>query len=206
MHHQGQVNTSPLQFGSEKSTEGVWSRLRTHIKKKCFKENRLKQKWPLQLMMSRTKDIQGNVLKKMEGRLTKLEEAKLIKTTNAEIHDDEEGEGRDERVKADYERKKQFEKLIVETVAMKEKMEKMQLAYHKAQGMDDCLYSMRSISSKTLIALSPKFKISNEEKFDGTRDPNQHVRRYLSIAEMKGLDEKQTLHAFPLSLIGGASR
>ena len=30
--------------------------------------------------------------------------------------------------------------------------------------------------------------------------------RYLSIAEMKGLDEKQTLHAFPLSLMGGTSR
>ena len=28
----------------------------------------------------------------------------------------------------------------------------------------------------------------------------------LSIAKMKGLDEKQTLHAFPLSLTGGASR
>ena len=44
------------------------------------------------------------------------------------------------------------------------------------------------------------------EKFDGTRDLKQHVRRYLSIAEMKGLDEKQTLHAFPLSLTRGSSR
>ena len=32
------------------------------------------------------------------------------------------------------------------------------------------------------------------------------MRRYLSIVEMKGLDEKQILHAFPLSLTGGASR
>ena len=32
------------------------------------------------------------------------------------------------------------------------------------------------------------------------------MRRYLSIAEMKGLDEKQILHAFPFSLTGGASR
>ena len=142
----------------------------------------------------------------MGGHLTKLEEAKLIKTTHVEIHDDEEGEGRDERYKADYERNRQFEKLIVETVAMKEKMKKMQLAFGKAQGMEDCLYSMGSISSKTLITLLPKFKISNTEKFYGTKDPKQHVRRYLSIAEMKGLDEKQTLHAFPLSLIGGASR
>ena len=46
------------------------------------------------------------------------------------------------------------------------------------------------ISSKTPIALSPKFKISDAKKFDGTGDPKQHVRRYLSITEMKGLDEK----------------
>ena len=62
------------------------------------------------------------------------------------------------------------------------------------------------MSSKAPIALPPKFKIFDAEKFDGTRDPKQHVRRYLSIAEMKGLDEKQILHAFPLSLTRGASR
>ena len=72
--------------------------------------------------------------------------------------------------------------------------------------MDDCLYNMGGISSKTPIALPPKFMIFDVEKFDGTRDPKQHVRRYLSIAKMKGLDEKQTLHAFPLSLMGVASR
>ena len=44
------------------------------------------------------------------------------------------------------------------------------------------------------------------EKFDGTGDPKQHVRRYLSITERKGLDEKQTLQSFPLSLTGGASK
>ena len=62
------------------------------------------------------------------------------------------------------------------------------------------------MSSKAPIALPPKFKISNAEKFDGTRDSKQHVRGYLSIAKMNGLDEKQTLNAFPLSLTGGASR
>ena len=72
--------------------------------------------------------------------------------------------------------------------------------------MDDCFYNMGGISSKTPIALPPKFKISDVKKFDGIRDRKQHVRRYLSIAEMKGLDEKQTLHAFPLSLMGGTSR
>ncbi|KAL0008839.1 hypothetical protein SO802_010341 [Lithocarpus litseifolius] len=71
--------------------------------------------------------------------------------------------------------------------------------------MDDCLYNMGGISFKTPIALPPKFKISDAENFDGTGD-TKHVRRYLSIAEMKGLDEKQTLHAFPLSFTGGASR
>ena len=72
--------------------------------------------------------------------------------------------------------------------------------------MDDCFYNMGGISSKTPIALPPKFKISDVKKFDGIRDRKQHVMRYLSIAEMKGLDEKQTLHAFPLSLMGGTSR
>ena len=72
--------------------------------------------------------------------------------------------------------------------------------------MDDCLYNMGGISSKTPIAQPPKFKIFDAEKFDGIGDPKQHVRRYLSIADMEGLDEKQTLHAFPLSLMKGASK
>ena len=91
-------------------------------------------------------------------------------------------------------------------MSMKEKMGKMQLAFHKAQGTDDCLYKMGGINSKTPIALPPKCKISNAENFYGTRDPKKHVRGYLSIAKMKGLDEKQTLHAFTLSLMGGALR
>ena len=72
--------------------------------------------------------------------------------------------------------------------------------------MDDYFYNMGSISSETPIALPPKFKIVDAEKFDGTRDPKQHVRRYLSIAKMKGLDEKQIKLPFPLSLMDGASR
>ena len=75
---------------------------------------------------------QIDVLKKMGSRLTKLEEAKLKKGAHVEIIDDEEGEGRDEKDKANYERNKQFEKLTTETSAMREKMEKMQLAFHKA--------------------------------------------------------------------------
>ena len=83
---------------------------------------------------------------------------------------------------------------------MREKMKKIQLAFRKAQRMDDYHYNMGGVSSKAPISLPPKFKISDAEKFNGSRDPKQHVRRYLSTAEMKGLAEKQTLHAFPLSL------
>ena len=114
-----------------------------------------------------------------------------------EINDDEEEvEERDENDKAKYERNKQFKKLIIETIAMREKMAKMQLAFCKVQGMDDYIYNMRGVSSKAPIALPPKFKISDAEKFDGTGDLKQHVRRYLSIVEMMGLDEKQTLHCW----------
>ena len=59
------------------------------------------------------------------------------------------------KYKANYERNKQFEKLIANTMAIKEKMEKMQLAFRKAQGMDDCLYNMGGLGSKTPIALLP---------------------------------------------------
>ena len=123
-----------------------------------------------------------------------------------EIHDEDEGDDWDERDKAEYERNKQFEKLVVDIVAMKEKMDKMQLAFRKARGMRDCLYNMGGVGSKTPIALPSKFKISDVEKFNGTGDPKQHVRRYLSIVEMKGLDEKKSLHAFLLSLMGVTSK
>ena len=56
--------------------------------------------------------------------------------------------------------------------------------------MDDCLYNMGGLSCKAPIALPPRFKISDTEKFDGTGDPKQYVRRYISIAKMKGLNEK----------------
>ena len=76
----------------------------------------------------------------MGGHLTRLEESKLKKPPHWEIHDDEEEEEEwDEKDKVEYERNKQFEKLIVDTMAMREKMEKMQLTFRKAQGMDDYL-------------------------------------------------------------------
>ena len=37
---------------------------------------------------------------------------------------------------------KNFEKLMTKTIAMREKIKKMQLAFLKAQGMDDCLYNI----------------------------------------------------------------
>ena len=61
-------------------------------------------------------------------------------------------------------------------------MEKMQLAFRKAQRMDDYLYNRGGVSLKAPIALPPKFKISDVTEFDGTRYPKQHIRRYLNIA------------------------
>ena len=103
----------------------------------------------------------------------KLEESKLKKPIHIEIHDEDEGEEWDERDKVEYERNKQFEKLTMDTMATKEKIEKMQLAFRRAQGMNDCLYNMGGLGSKTPIALPPKFNVSDVEKFDGTRDPKQ---------------------------------
>ena len=162
---------------------------------------------PMAQKILMTLDEHGEALKKMGGRLTRLEESRLKKSTHVEICDDEEEvEEWDEKDKAEYERNKQFEKLTTETIAMREKMEKMQLAFHKAQGMDDYLYNMGGVSLKAPIALPPKFKISDAKNFDGTRDLKLYIRRYLSIAEMKGLDKRQTLHAFPLSLMRSALR
>ena len=112
----------------------------------------------------------------------------------------------DKNDRAEYEKKKKYEKLIADTLAKKKKMEKKQLAFCKAQGMNDCLCNVGSLGSKAPIPLTLKFKISNVEKFDGIGNPKQHIRRYISITKMKGLDDKQTLYAFPLSLTGGALR
>ena len=161
---------------------------------------------PMAQKILKALDEYRKALTRMGRRLTRLEESKFKKPPHVEIHDDEEeDEEWNEKDEVEYERNKQFEKLTVETMAMREKMEKMQLVFCKVQGMDDYLYNMGGMSSKAPIIL-PKFKISDAKKFNGTGDPKQHVRRYLSIAKMKGLDEKQTLHAFPLLLTGGASR
>ena len=72
---------------------------------------------------------QGEVVKKIGSRLLKLEEIKIKKLVHIDINEEQD---KDERDKADYERNKKFEKLTTDTVAMKEKMEKMQLAFRKA--------------------------------------------------------------------------
>ena len=78
-------------------------------------------------------DEHGEALKKMGGLLTRLEESRLKKSTHVEIHDDEEeDEEWDEKDKVEHERNKQFEKLTMKTIAMREKMEKVQLAFCKA--------------------------------------------------------------------------
>ena len=61
---------------------------------------------------------QSDILKKMGSHLTKLEEAKLKKAAPVQVLDDIDVEDWDERDKADYERNKEFEKLMAETVAM----------------------------------------------------------------------------------------
>ena len=72
----------------------------------------------------------------------------------------------------EYERNKQYEKLVTETMAMMEKMESVR---HKEWMIT---YNMGGVSLKAPTALLAKFKTFDAEKFDGTRDPKQHIRRY----------------------------
>ena len=72
--------------------------------------------------------------------------------------------------------------------------------------MGDFLYTMGGLGSTPLVPLPPKFKISDVEKFNGCGDPRQHIWQYLSLIGMKGLDEKQALCAFPMSLAWNSSR
>ena len=70
--------------------------------------------------------------RKWGGHLTKLEESKLKKSIHVDIHNED--EDWDERDKVEYESNKQFKKLTVDTMAMKKKMEKMQLAFRRPKG------------------------------------------------------------------------
>ena len=83
------------------------------------------------------------------------------------IHDEDEGEDWDERDKA----KIWKEQAILEThcrcQAMKEKMDKMQLAFRKDLGMDDCFYNMGGVGSKTPIALPQSLRFLMWKKLIG---------------------------------------
>ena len=81
--------------------------------------------------INKTIEEQVDALMKIGSRLSKLEESQLKKPVHVEIHDKDEREEWDEKDRADYKRNKQFEKLTVDTMAMKEKMEKLQLAFRK---------------------------------------------------------------------------
>ena len=62
---------------------------------------------------------QRDALKKMGSLLAKLEKAKLKKPNPlVKVLDEEEREDWDERDKVDYERNKQFKKLMVETIRL----------------------------------------------------------------------------------------
>ena len=87
---------------------------------------------PISQKILKALDEYGKAHKRMGGRLTRLEESKLKKPPHVEILDDEEeDEEWNEKDKVKYERNKQFEKLTIETMAMRENMEKMQLVFCK---------------------------------------------------------------------------
>ena len=113
-------------------------------------------------------DGHGEALKKMGGRLTRLEESKLKKSSHVEIHDDEkEVEDWDKKDKVEYERHKQFEKLATEIIAMREKMEKMQLSFRKAQGMDDYLYNIGEWVQRLLLHYLPSLRFPMRKSLMG---------------------------------------
>ena len=56
---------------------------------------------------------------------------------------------------------------------------------------------MGGIASKPIIQFPAKFAIPKTDKFTNSK---QHLLQYLSFVKMKGLNEQQVLHAFPLSL------
>jgi hypothetical protein len=105
-------------------------------------------------------------------------------------------------VKAAIKRNKEFEAF---TESFKEKMELMQKAFQKTQGVDNYLATMGGITKEEPLQLPPKFVIIKTDRFTGVGDPKQHLRQYLNFVKIKGLNEQQVLEAFPLSLAGSAS-
>ena len=130
MHRQDQESTSLLQEKNERRLVQIEETYQEEV----FQEGTLQGEASQEVMAASIDDAnaqkifeaieeQSDVLKKMGSRLTKLEKSKLKKSIHVDIHDED--EDWDERDKDEYESNKQFEKLIADTVAMKEKMEKM---------------------------------------------------------------------------------
>ena len=130
MHRQDQESTSLLQEKNERRLVQI----EVTYQEEVFQEGTLQGEASQEVMAASIDDAnaqkifeaieeQSDVLKKMGSRLTKLEKSKLKKSIHVDIHDED--EDWDERDKDEYESNKQFEKLIADTLAMKEKMEKM---------------------------------------------------------------------------------
>ena len=134
-------------------------------------------------------------LKEFTDRLTKIEEAQK----RGLWREDEEGRNEKERAKATLECDNELESF---TENFKEKMELMQKALQKTQGVDDYLISMGGITNEPAVQLPPKFVRPKTDRFIGICDPKQHLRQYLNFVKIKGLNEQQVLQAFPLSLSG----
>ena len=48
---------------------------------------------------------------------------------------------------------------------------------------------MGGIATESSIQLPLKFSIPKVDKYNGSGDPKQHLRQYLSFVKMKGLNE-----------------
>ena len=136
-------------------------------------------------------------LREFSERLAKIEEAQKNSGIENEERRNEEG-----KAKVAIERNKEFEAF---TESFKEKMEFMQKAFQKTQGIDDYLATMGGITKEEVSQLPPKFVIPKTDRFTRVGDPKQHLRQYLNFVKIKGLNEQQVLQAFLLSLAGSAS-
>ena len=87
----------------------------------------------------------------------------------------EERRNEEEKAKVAMERNKEFEAF---TESFKEKMEFMQKALQKTQGIDDYLTTMGGITKEEASQLPPKFVIPKIDRFIGVGDPKQHLRQY----------------------------
>ena len=103
-------------------------------------------------------------LREFSERLAKIEEAQK---KNSQIKD-EEWRNEEEMAKATIERSKKFEAF---TESFKKKMEHMQRALQKTQGVDDYLATMGRINKEETSQLPPKFAIPETDRFTGVDDP-----------------------------------